>query len=204
MNSLFNGLALALQGVGVRMIDRLWRLGSGMRLFMLIIVSSGESFRRLHLTIREIYFTGVLSMQIILVSGFFVGMVLALQMFYVLRQFGSPDYTGVVLALSIIRELGPVVTALLFAGRAGTAITAEIGLKKANEEQERFNRQMEEQREKQQQEQAELSDIFGDEAKLNVGTSFIEAVINRQTELPKGTTTVKQFRVFLLIVPFWN
>lgn len=134
MNSFFNGFAKALRGVGVRMIDRLWRLGSGMRLFMLIIVSSGESFRRLHLTIREIYFTGVLSMQIILVSGFFVGMVLALQMFYVLRQFGSPDYTGVVLALSIIRELGPVVTALLFAGRAGTAITAEIGLMKANEE----------------------------------------------------------------------
>ena len=68
-------------------------------------------------------------------------------------------------------------------------------IKKANEEQERFNRQVQEQREKQEQEQTELSDIFGSEAKLNVGTSFIEAVINRQTELPKGTTTVKQFRV---------
>lgn len=128
------GLICAIRGIGSRMIERLWRLGAGVRLFVLTIISSGESFRRLHLTIREIYFTGVLSMQIILVSGFFVGMVLALQMFYVLRQFGSPDYTGVVLALSIIRELGPVVTALLFAGRAGTAITAEIGLMKATEQ----------------------------------------------------------------------
>ena len=124
----------AIRGVGSRMIDRLWHLGAGVRFFVLTIISSGESFRRFHLTIREIYFTGVLSMQIILVSGFFVGMVLALQMYYVLRQFGSPDYTGVVLALSIIRELGPVVTALLFAGRAGTAITAEIGLMKATEQ----------------------------------------------------------------------
>ena len=127
-------LISVIRGIGSRMIDRLWRLGAGVRLFFLTIISSGDSFRRLHLTIREIYFTGVLSMQIILVSGFFVGMVLALQMFYVLRQFGSPDYTGVVLALSIIRELGPVVTALLFAGRAGTAITAEIGLMKATEQ----------------------------------------------------------------------
>ncbi len=127
-------LIRVIRGIGSRMIDRLWRLGAGVRLFFLIIISSGDSFRRLHLTIREIYFTGVLSMQIILVSGFFVGMVLAMQMFYVLRQFGSPDYTGVVLALSIIRELGPVVTALLFAGRAGTAITAEIGLMKATEQ----------------------------------------------------------------------
>ena len=127
-------LISVIRGIGSRMTDRLWRLGAGVRLFFLTIISSGDSFRRLHLTIREIYFTGVLSMQIILVSGFFVGMVLALQMFYVLRQFGSPDYTGVVLALSIIRELGPVVTALLFAGRAGTAITAEIGLMKATEQ----------------------------------------------------------------------
>lgn len=132
--ALIKGIANAIRGVGERMVDRLWRLGACCRLFVLTILSSGESFRRLHLTIREIYFTGVLSMQIILVSGFFVGMVLALQMFYVLRQFGSPDYTGVVLALSIIRELGPVVTALLFAGRAGTAITAEIGLMKATEQ----------------------------------------------------------------------
>lgn len=127
-------LISTIRGIGSRMIERLWRLGAGVRLFVLTIASSGESFRRIHLTIREIYFTGVVSMQIILVSAFFVGMVLALQMFYVLRQFGSPDYTGVVLALSIIRELGPVVTALLFAGRAGTAITAEIGLMKATEQ----------------------------------------------------------------------
>ena len=127
-------LISTVRGIGSRMIERLWRLGAGVRLFVLTIASSGESFRRIYLTIREIYFTGVMSMQIILVSAFFVGMVLALQMFYVLRQFGSPDYTGVVLALSIIRELGPVVTALLFAGRAGTAITAEIGLMKATEQ----------------------------------------------------------------------
>ena len=123
-----------LQDIGHRLIDRIWRLGSGARFFFHIIVYSGESFRRLHLTIREIYFTGVLSLIIILVSAFFVGMVLALQGYNTLQRYGSSEAIGVLVALSLVRELGPVVTALLFAGRAGTAITAEIGLMKATEQ----------------------------------------------------------------------
>jgi phospholipid/cholesterol/gamma-HCH transport system permease protein len=123
-----------LQDMGHRLIDRVWRFGCGVRFFLHIMVYSGESFRRLHLTIREIYFTGVLSLIIILVSAFFVGMVLALQGYNTLQKYGSSEAIGVLVALSLVRELGPVVTALLFAGRAGTAITAEIGLMKATEQ----------------------------------------------------------------------
>lgn len=123
-----------LQGIGRRFTDRIWHLGAGARLFFLTIIYSGESFRRFHLTIREIYFTGVMSLLIIVVSAFFVGMVLALQGYYTLQKYGSSEAIGVLVALSLLRELGPVVTALLFAGRAGTAITAEIGLMKATEQ----------------------------------------------------------------------
>jgi len=66
-----------LQGIGHRMVERIWRLGAGARLFFLTIVYSGESFKRFHLTMREIYSTGVMSLLIIIVSAFFVGMVLA-------------------------------------------------------------------------------------------------------------------------------
>jgi phospholipid/cholesterol/gamma-HCH transport system permease protein len=120
--------------IGHRIIDSIWRLGAGARFFALTIRASGESFKRFHLTIREIYFTGVMSLIIILVSAFFVGMVLGLQGYNTLQKYGSSDAIGVLVALSLVRELGPVVTALLFAGRAGTAITAEIGLMKATEQ----------------------------------------------------------------------
>jgi phospholipid/cholesterol/gamma-HCH transport system permease protein len=123
-----------LRGVGHRVIDRIWRLGSAARFFLYTLVLSGESWRRFPLTIREIYFTGVLSLIIILVSALFVGMVLGLQGYNTLQKYGSSDAIGVLVALSLVRELGPVVTALLFAGRAGTAITAEIGLMKATEQ----------------------------------------------------------------------
>ncbi|HSH54902.1 MAG TPA: ABC transporter permease, partial [Methylotenera sp.] len=122
-----------LRNLGKRMIERIWRLGAGARLFFLTIIYSGESFRRFHLTVREIYSTGVMSLLIIVVSAFFVGMVLALQGYYTLQKYGSSEAIGVLVALALLRELGPVVTALLFAGRAGTAITAEIGLMKATE-----------------------------------------------------------------------
>jgi len=92
------------------------------------------SFRRFHLTVREIYFTGVLSLVIILVSGLFVGMVLGLQGYDTLVRYGSSDAVGVLVALSLVRELGPVVAGLLFASRAGSAMTAEIGLMKATEQ----------------------------------------------------------------------
>jgi phospholipid/cholesterol/gamma-HCH transport system permease protein len=133
-SSLLVGLVRILRNIGHRFVDRIWRLGAGARLFWLILISSGESFRRFHLTIREVYFTGVMSLIIILVSAFFVGMVLALQGHNTLQRYGSSEAIGVLVALALVRELGPVVTALLFAGRAGTAITAEIGLMKATEQ----------------------------------------------------------------------
>jgi phospholipid/cholesterol/gamma-HCH transport system permease protein len=130
----FVRLIRTLRSVGHRVIDRIWRLGAGTRLFFLTLAYSGESFRRFHLTIREIYSTGVMSLIIIVVSAFFVGMVLALQGYYTLQKYGSSEAIGVLVALALLRELGTVVTALLFAGRAGTAITAEIGLMKATEQ----------------------------------------------------------------------
>jgi phospholipid/cholesterol/gamma-HCH transport system permease protein len=133
-SKLLTGLIRTLRNIGSRFTDRIWRLGAGARLFWLTLISSGESFRRFHLTIREVYATGVLSLIIILVSAFFVGMVLALQGYNTLQRYGSSEAIGVLVALALVRELGPVVTALLFAGRAGTAITAEIGLMKATEQ----------------------------------------------------------------------
>lgn len=124
----------ALRNLGGNFIDQIWRLGAGMRLFWLMLISSGESFRRFRLVTREVYATGVLSLVIISVSAFFVGMVLALQGYHTLQKYGSSEAIGVLVALALVRELGPVVTALLFAGRAGTAITAEIGLMKATEQ----------------------------------------------------------------------
>lgn len=133
-STLYISLIRTLRGIGHRLIDRIWRLGAGARLFFLTLIYSEESFRRFNLTAREIYFTGVMSLIIIVVSAFFVGMVLALQGYYTLQKYGSSEAIGVLVALALLRELGPVVTALLFAGRAGTAITAEIGLMKATEQ----------------------------------------------------------------------
>jgi phospholipid/cholesterol/gamma-HCH transport system permease protein len=122
------------RAVGHRTVDMLWRLGYASRFFALILLQSGTSFRRLRLIIRELYFTGVLSLIIILVSGLFVGMVLGLQGYQTLQTYGSESALGVLVALSLVRELGPVVSALLFASRAGSAMTAEIGLMKATEQ----------------------------------------------------------------------
>ncbi|MCA3018085.1 MAG: lipid asymmetry maintenance ABC transporter permease subunit MlaE [Rhodocyclaceae bacterium] len=120
--------------IGSRGIDTIWRGGAMARFFWLVLLNSGMSFRRLHLTVREIYFAGVMSLVIIMVSGLFVGMVLGLQGFETLQKYGAEETMGVLVALSLVRELGPVVTALLFASRAGSAITAEIGLMKATEQ----------------------------------------------------------------------
>jgi len=112
----------------------IWRLGFACRFLWFTLKESGPSFRRFHLTIREIYFTGVMSLIIILVSGLFVGMVLGLQGYDTLVRYGSSEALGVLVSLSLVRELGPVVAGLLFASRAGSAITAEIGLMKATEQ----------------------------------------------------------------------
>jgi phospholipid/cholesterol/gamma-HCH transport system permease protein len=129
-----NGLVRTLRGLGQRFTSRIWRLGYASRFFLAILMYSGTSLRRIHLTIREVYFTGVLSLIIILVSGLFVGMVLALQGYDTLARYGSTEALGVLVSLSLVRELGPVVAALLFASRAGSAITAEIGMMKATEQ----------------------------------------------------------------------
>jgi phospholipid/cholesterol/gamma-HCH transport system permease protein len=89
---------------------------------------------RPRLVIAQVYSVGVLTLMIIVVSGLFVGMVLGLQGYNTLVDFGAEESLGVVVALSLVRELGPVVAALLFAGRAGSALTAEIGLMKATEQ----------------------------------------------------------------------
>ncbi len=115
-------------------VDGIWRLGFATRFMLLLLRHSGQSLRRVHLTIREIYFSGVLSLLIILVSGLFVGLVLGLQGYETLQRYGSSEALGVLVALSLTRELGPVVAALLFASRAGSAVTAEIGLMKTTEQ----------------------------------------------------------------------
>ena len=120
--------------LGNRGIETIWRGGAMARFFWLVLSNSGMSFRRFRLTIREIYFTGVMSLVIIMVSGMFVGMVLGLQGFETLQKYGAQEQMGVLAALSLVRELGPVVAALLFASRAGSAITAEVGLMKATEQ----------------------------------------------------------------------
>jgi len=128
-------IAELLRSLGTRVVSGwIWQLGFAARFFALTIRHSGMSFRRFHLTVREIYFTGVLSLVIILVSGLFVGMVLGLQGYDTLVRYGSSEAVGVLVALSLVRELGPVVAGLLFASRAGSAMTAEIGLMKATEQ----------------------------------------------------------------------
>ncbi len=124
----------SVSNIGHHTINGVWRLGYASRFFLLILLQSGTSLRRLRLIIRELYFTGVMSLIIILVSGLFVGMVLGLQGYHTLQIYGSESALGVLVALSLVRELGPVVAALLFASRAGSAMTAEIGLMKATEQ----------------------------------------------------------------------
>jgi phospholipid/cholesterol/gamma-HCH transport system permease protein len=128
-------IAELLRALGARIVNNwIWRLGFACRFLWFTLKESGASFRRFHLTVREIYFTGVLSLVIILVSGLFVGMVLGLQGYDTLVRFGASEVLGVFVSLSLVRELGPVVAGLLFASRAGSAITAEIGLMKATEQ----------------------------------------------------------------------
>ncbi|MFI4887934.1 MAG: lipid asymmetry maintenance ABC transporter permease subunit MlaE [Burkholderiales bacterium] len=124
----------ALRRVGAGTLDSIERLGFATRFSVAVLRHLPAAFRRLPLTLREIYFSGVLSLVIILVSGLFVGMVLALQGYDVLTRYGANESLGILVALSLVRELGPVVAGLLFASRAGSAITAEIGLMKTTEQ----------------------------------------------------------------------
>ena len=121
-------------GLGRGVLDSLTRLGRAHWLLVAMLRGSGEVIRHPGLLLEQVYNIGVLSLLIVGVSGLFVGMVLGLQGFYVLAQFGAEESLGVMVAASLVRELGPVVAALLVAGRAGSALTAEIGLMKATEQ----------------------------------------------------------------------
>ena len=127
-------LASPIRKLGHMAVDRIWRLGFAVRFMFAVLRYSGASFRRLPLTLREIYFSGVLSLLIIMVSGLFVGLVLGLQGYEILQRFGSTEALGTLVALSLTRELGPVLAAIFFASRAGSSVTAEIGLMKATEQ----------------------------------------------------------------------
>jgi phospholipid/cholesterol/gamma-HCH transport system permease protein len=120
--------------IGRRVRETVANIGFAARTLFAVIRSAGSLWRRPQLVIDQIHFIGNYSMVIIAVSGLFVGFVLGLQGYYILSDYGSEQALGQMVALSLTRELGPVITALLFAGRAGTSLTAEIGLMKAGEQ----------------------------------------------------------------------
>lgn len=120
--------------VGFAVRSKLADLGLATRLFVRLLALVGPTLRRPALLRDQIHFLGNYSLSIIAMSGLFVGFVLALQGHNVLQRYGSANALGLVVTLSLVRELGPVVTALLFAGRAGTSLTAEIGLMRAGEQ----------------------------------------------------------------------
>jgi len=122
-----------LQRLGHATLEFLVTWGSAGNL-LLHSLAVWPSLQGLPLLVKQIHFTGVLSLVIILVSGLFIGMVLGLQGYTILSDYGTTSAVGQLVALSLTRELAPVVTALLFAGRAGSALTAEIGLMKATEQ----------------------------------------------------------------------
>ena len=129
-----NGIVQLLTKLGASVTGGIARLGFATRFLLAILRLSGTTFARPQLLMREVYQAGVLSLIIILMSGLFIGMVLALQGYETLVRFGAAESMGMLVALSLVRELGPVVAALLFASRAGSAITAEIGLMKTTEQ----------------------------------------------------------------------
>ena len=123
-----------LERLGAQTLSRLQTLGQSGLFLSRIIWQKPNMLRVWPMLSEQLYFVGVLSFLIMIVSGVFIGMVVGLQGYHTLQKFGAVSHVGQLLALSITRELGPVLTALLFAGRAGSALTAEIGLMKATEQ----------------------------------------------------------------------
>jgi phospholipid/cholesterol/gamma-HCH transport system permease protein len=123
---------LATVGATVRCV--LSSLGFAFRIFIRLVKLFRPTMKRFNLVVDQMHFLGNYSLAIITVSGLFVGFVLGLQGYYTLQKYGSGSALGLLVALSLVRELGPVVCALLFAGRAGTSLTAEIGLMRAGEQ----------------------------------------------------------------------
>lgn len=131
---MFGNLIDRIQYIGAVTLKGFQRLGRASVFLLEVIASCTDLVVKPFLLIKQMYSVGVHTLIIIVVAGLFVGMVMALQSYYALVDFGAEDSVGVMVALSLLRELGPVVTALLFAGRAGSALTAEIGLMKATEQ----------------------------------------------------------------------
>lgn len=133
------GINNLLQLIGRPFSSFILMFGQWLRLFTYILMSISYSLKRPQLILKEIYFSGVLSILIIAVSGWFVGMVLGLQGYTTLQRFGSVSVLGSLVGLTLLRELSPVLCAILFASRAGSGITAEIGLMKATEQLDAMN-----------------------------------------------------------------
>jgi len=127
-------LVQRLAWLGALTRQQLLVLGEFARFTIQLLVRCGIVFTRPRLVVQQVHFIGNHSLLIIVVSGLFVGFVLGLQGYYTLNRYGAEEALGLLVALSLTRELGPVITALLFAGRAGTSLTAEIGLMKAGEQ----------------------------------------------------------------------
>ncbi len=123
--------AVAVDGLVLRTLAHIGRIAI---FFAEMVVQCGRVLARPNLVIYQIYNAGGRSLVIIMLSGLFTGMVLALLGFNLLQRFGSEDALGFAAALALLKELGPVLTALLFAGRAGTALTSEIGLMRATDQ----------------------------------------------------------------------
>jgi phospholipid/cholesterol/gamma-HCH transport system permease protein len=123
-----------IERLGRSTLGSIARLGRANVFLMRVFVGMAGMLVRPGLLIKQLYSVGVHTLVIIVVAGLFVGMVMALQSYYALVDFGAEDSVSVMVVLSLLRELGPVVTGLLFAGRAGSALTAEIGLMKATEQ----------------------------------------------------------------------
>ncbi len=114
--------------------DSLVGLGSVTRFLVRLLTATPRALLRPRLISQQVYNCGALSLVIIMLSGLFVGMVLGLQGYQLLRRFGSEEALGTAAAIGLVKELGPVVTALLFAGRAGTALASELGLMRATDQ----------------------------------------------------------------------
>ena len=115
-----------LQSIGRQVLDSLAGIGYALAMLMSAIIGKPQPSKSWPLFVKQMYVVGVLSMLIVIVSGLFIGMVLGLQGYTILVDYGAEQSLGPMVALSLLRELGPVVTGLLFAGRAGSALTAEI------------------------------------------------------------------------------
>ncbi|MCF6298703.1 MAG: lipid asymmetry maintenance ABC transporter permease subunit MlaE [Thiomicrorhabdus sp.] len=129
-----NGIQRILQKTGHVFLDTVATFGRGSLFILSILSAIPSALFRVDLLLKQIYVAGVLSLPIILMAGLFVGMVLSLQGYIILVEFNAEEAVGSMTALSLLRELGPVVGGLLFAGRAGSALTAEIGLMRSTEQ----------------------------------------------------------------------